>query len=431
MSRTARRYRYGVPPHGLRSLAPALVLILALLVAACSPPPRFLVPDIPVGTGEFDRLVQAHAASSLARNNEVRLLLNGEQIFPAMLEAIRGARRTITFANYLYEDGSIAEEFAEAFAERCRAGVGVSVLLDATGSQKMPKRLRQHMQTAGCHVEMFNPITAFTIRRVNHRNHRRILVIDGRVGFVGGTGIGTLWTGDGKTPHHWRQTDIRVEGPVVRGLQAAFVEPWRDTTGLVLAGDDYLPEFAGHGKVTAHSVQSSPVGGAAEAYLLFLLAIDGARSSVKITNPYFLPDTTMMDAMARAVARGVRVDVIVAGEADTNLDRIVRKASQTSFGRALTAGIKIHEYRGALMHATTITVDGRWSSVGSANLDRRSFALNHELNLAVEDPGLAGELERVFADDLTRSHEVTLEQWRKRGLGRILELFVLPLRDQL
>jgi cardiolipin synthase len=409
----------------------ALSLSVALVLAACSSHPTFVVPETEVGTPQFARLMEAHTLSGLAAHNSVRLLLNGEQIFPSMLEAIRGARQTITFANYIYEDGAIADEFADAFAERCRAGVGVNILLDATGSNQMPKRLRERMSTSGCHVEMFHPLSAFAIKRVNHRNHRRILVVDGRVGFIGGTGVGTNWTGDGKTPHHWRQTDVRIEGPVVRALQAAFAEPWRETTGVLLGGDAYFPEIQGTGTLSGQSVKSSPVGGAAEAYMLFLLAIDGARSSIKITNPYFVPDTPMMDAMERAVARGVRVEVIMAGEADTNLDRIVRKASQGMFGRALEAGIKIHEYRGALLHAKTITVDGRWSSVGSANLDRRSFALNHELNIAFDDPGLAHELERIFADDLTRAHEVTLAEWRKRGLGRLLEIVVLPLRDEL
>jgi len=416
---------------GGRGILVVLALALALTAAACSKRTAFIVPDVTVGTPQFDRLMEAHTLSSMAHGNDVRLLLNGEQIFPAMLSAIRHARQTITFANYLYEDGAIADEFAEAFAERCRAGVGVSILLDATGSSQMPRRLREYMQRSGCHVERFHPVNAFTFRRVNHRNHRRILVIDGQVGFVGGTGIGTNWTGDGKTPHHWRQTDVRVAGPVVRALQAAFAEPWRETTGLLLGDDAYFPAVEPAGKVNSESVKSSPVGGAAEAYMLFLLAIEGARSSIRITNPYFVPDTPILEAMERAVARGVRVDIIMAGEADTNLDRIVRKASQATFGRALAAGIRIHEYRGALLHAKTITVDGRWSSVGSANLDRRSFALNHELNLAFDDPGLARQLEQIFADDLTRCHEVTLAEWRRRGIGRVLELVVLPLRDQL
>jgi cardiolipin synthase A/B len=409
----------------------AFLVAAAVCLAACASHPNFIVPDVEVGKPQFDRLVEAHTLSGQVAGNDVRLLLNGEQIFPAMLEAIRGARQTITFANYLYEQGRIAEEMAEAFAERCRAGVGVSILLDATGSSTMPKRLREHMRHSGCHVRMFHPVNAFTIRRVNHRNHRRILVVDGRVGFIGGTGVGERWTGDGKTPHHWRQTDVRVEGPVVRALQAAFAEPWRETTGFLLGGDAYFPDLPRMGTLNGQSVKSSPVGGAAEAYMLFLLAIDGARSSIMITNPYFVPDSPLMEALERAVGRGVRVSVIMAGEAETNLDRVVRKASQASFGRALAAGIHIHEYRGALLHAKTITVDGKWSSVGSANLDRRSFALNHELNLAFDDPGLARQLERIFADDLTRAHEVTLDEWRRRGIGRVLELVVLPVRDQL
>lgn len=411
---------------------PLLFLVaMGLAVAACSAHPRFVAPEVEVGRPQFNRLVEGHTLSGLVAGNDVRLLLNGEQIFPAMLEAIRGARHTITFANYIYEDGAIADEMAEAFAERCRAGVRVHVLLDATGSHNMPKRLRETMRDAGCQVETFHPINALTIRRVNHRNHRRILVVDGRIGFVGGTGVGERWTGDGRTPHHWRQTDVRVEGPVVRALQAAFAEPWRETTGVILGGDDYFPDVPKAGALNGQSVKSSPVGGAAEAYLLFLLAIDGARSSIMITNPYFVPDSPIMEALERAVARGVRVAVLMAGEADTVLDRVVRKASQASFGRALSAGVRIYEYRGALLHAKTITVDGKWSTVGSANLDRRSFALNHELNLAFDDPSLARELERVFAEDLKHAHEVTLEEWRHRGIGRFLELVVLPLRDEL
>jgi cardiolipin synthase len=412
-------------------LAAPLLLTLLLILASCAAHQRFIVPEVQVGQPQFNRIIEAHTLSGLVGGNDVQLLLNGEQIFPAMLGAIRGAHQTITFANYLYEKGAIAEEMAEAFAERCRAGVKVHILLDASGSNKMPKRLREAMREAGCQVEMFHPLSVFTIRHVNHRNHRRILVADGRVGFVGGTGVGDPWMGDGRTPHHWRQTDVRVKGPVVRAIQAAFAEPWRETTGVLLGGDAYFPDLPPAGSLNIQSVKSSPIGGAAEAYLLFLLAFDGARSSIMVTNPYFVPDGLMMEALERAVQRGVQVQVLMAGEADTMLDRIVRKASQASFGRALSAGIRIHEYRGALLHAKTITIDGKWSTVGSANLDRRSFALNQELNIASDDPGLARQLERIYAEDLKYAHEVMLEQWRSRGLGRLFELFVLPLQDQL
>jgi cardiolipin synthase len=390
-----------------------------------------VLPDVEVGKPEFIRVLEGHTLASPVDGNDVRILLNGDQIFPAMLQAIRGARRTITFANYAYEDGDIAGEMAEAFAERCRAGVGVSVLLDATGSHKIPRRYRDTMLRAGCHVATFRPLSPLNVRRFNRRNHRRALVIDGQVGFTGGVGIADSWKGDGRTPHHWRQTDVRVEGPVVRALQASFAEPWRETTGIVLGGDAYFPRLSRAGGVRVQAVLSSPTAGSAEAYMLYLLAIESARTSIMITNPYFVPDAPMKETLERAVRRGVRVSVLVAGEAEGTQDRIVRKASQAAFGRALANGIRIYEYRGALLHAKTIVVDGRWSSIGSANVDRRSFALNHEVNLAFDDPAVARQLEQTFAEDVRYGHEVTLEEWRRRGIGRFLELFVLPLRDQL
>ena len=409
-----------------------LLPMLVLGGAACATKRDFRVPDVAVGDRQFDRLLAVHAVAPVADGNEVRLLLNGDEIFPAMLEAIRQARRTLTFANFLYATGPIAEEMASAFAERCRAGVEVKILLDDRGSSTMPKRLKEQMREAGCRVETFAAISAFTLRDTNNRNHRRILVADGRVGFTGGTGVGDQWTGDGRLPGRWRQTDVRVRGPVVRGLQLAFAESWRETTGELLGGDGYFPDLARAGTVRGQAVRSSPVGGAAEAYLLFLLAIEGARSSIIITSPYFLPDEQMMEALERATARGVRVSVLTAGETDTVLDRVVHAASRSRYSRALRAGIRIWEYRPALMHSKTIAVDGRWATVGSANLDRRSFAINHELNLAFHDPGLARQLERHFAADILHAREVTPEAWQRRGLlGRLFEPLTLPVRPQL
>ena len=415
-----------------RRTALGLLAVLVIASAACATHKDFRVPDVAVGDRQFDRLLAVHADAPVAEGNEARLLLNGDEIFPAMLDAIRQARRTLTFANFLYATGPIAEELASAFAERCRAGVEVKILLDDRGSSKMPKRLKEQMREAGCRVETFAAISAFTLRDTNNRNHRRILVADGRVGFTGGTGVGDQWTGDGRLPGHWRQTDVRVRGPVVRGLQLAFAESWRETTGELLGGDAYFPDLDRAGTVKGQAVRSSPVGGAAEAYLLFLLAIEGARSSIFITSPYFLPDDQMMGALERAVARGVRVSVLTAGETDTLLDRVVRTASRARFGRALKAGIRIWEYRPALLHSKTIAVDGRWATVGSANLDRRSFAINHELNLAFHDPELARQLERIFADDVQHAQEMTREAWQKRNLiGRLFEPLTFPVRDQL
>jgi cardiolipin synthase len=242
--------------------------------------------------------------------------------------------------------------------------------------------------------------------------------------------VGEQWTGDGRQPKHWRQTDVRVEGPIVRFLQSAFAENWRDATGTLLGGDAYFPEPQRRGTLAIQSVKSSPASGAAEAYLLFLLAIDGARSSIYLTNPYFVPDAAMADALVRAARRGVDVSIITAGVAQGVLDRLVRKASQAHYPHASRAGVKIYEYGPALLHAKTLVVDGRWVSIGSVNLDNRSFALNNELNLVFLDRGIANRLTDVFREDLKfsrRASDDTLQQ----GLNQFFYLPLLPLRDQL
>jgi cardiolipin synthase len=408
------------------------VVLLACALAACKTSPPLVTPDVAIGDRAFARTVEVHTLSPILGGNRVDLLLNGDEIFPAMLSAIRGARTSITFANYYWQTGAIADELAEALAERCRAGVGVNVLLDAVGSHAMTEENQGRLVRSGCHFVRFRPLNPLDFRRLNNRNHRRVLVVDGRFGFTGGTGIGWQWTGDGRAPRHWRQTDARVEGPVVRYLQAAFAENWRDETGILLAGDAYFPpDGPPRGDVVAQVVRSSPAGGSSEAFALFLLALEGARKSIALTTPYYVPDAQIADALARAVARGVRVRVLVAGVADNFLDRVVRVASRASFGRALEDGVKIHEYGPALQHAKTVAIDGTWAVVGSVNLDNRSFGLNHEGSLVVYDRGIAQRLEAIFEEDLRYAREVTLEEWRRRGLGRFLEPVVFPMRNAL
>jgi cardiolipin synthase len=310
-------------------------------------------------------------------------------------------------------------------------GVRVSVLVDAVGSHRISQENRELLKSSGCHFERFHPLNPLNFRRVNARNHRRSLVMDGQVGFTGGTGIGTKWTGDGRRALHWRQTDVMVEGPVVRDLQASFAETWRDTTGILLGGDAYFPDLAPRGETLAQVVRSAPGGGSPEAYNLFLLAVEGARRSIHMTTPYFVPDDDIAMALEKAVARGVRVSVLVANQVDNFVDRMVRTASRGSFGRALEAGIRIYEYPHAMLHAKTTTVDGVWATIGSINFDNRSFSLNHEVNLVVYDAVVARQLEEIFRADLGFAREVTLDAWRRRGLGRLLEPILLPLRNQL
>ena len=417
---------------GMSPFTRVTAIVLCIVLPGCTlSRPQYAAPDVTVGESAFVRALEAHTMSALIGGNRAEVLLNGEQIFPAMLAAIRSARTTITFANFMYEDGTIADEMADALAERCRAGVGVNVLVDAVGSPAMPRALRTRLSRSGCHFARYHSVNPFALKRFNHRNHRRILVVDGRIGFTGGTGVGEKWTGDGRQSGHWRQTDVRLEGPIVRDLQAAFAENWRDATGVLLTGDAYFPEPERRGDLAIQSVKSSPASGAAEAYLLFLLAIDAARTSIKLTNPYFVPDAQMARALAAAAGRGVDVTVITAGAVGGMLDRLVRKASQAHFGHALDAGVKIHEYGPAMLHAKTMVVDDQWVSIGSANLDNRSFAINNELNVTVLDREIARRLTTVFEEDLKYTTLVTREQWAWHRLGYLFYLPLVPLRDQL
>jgi len=405
---------------------------LCLTLSACTlSRPHYKTPDVAVGEPAFVRTIEAQTYAPLVKGNRAQVLLNGDEIFPAMLAAIREAKTTITFANFLYEKGDVARDMAHALAERCLAGVGVNVLVDSVGSKGMPKKHREVMRRAGCHVATYHSLNPMAIKRINHRNHRRVLVVDGRVGFTGGTGIGEQWTGDGRQKGHWRQTDVRVEGPIVRSLQAAFAENWRDATGILLGGDAYFPELEPRGNLVAQSIKSSPASGAAEAYVLFLLAIDAARSSILVTNPYFVPDGRMTDAFVRAATRGVDVSIITAGVVSTNLDRVVREASHAHFGRVLEAGANIYEYRPAFLHAKTMVVDGQWVTIGSANLDNRSFQLNNELNVAFLDKAIAARMTEIFRADLKYTRRVTLEEWQRHSFRNVFYLPLIPLRDQL
>jgi cardiolipin synthase A/B len=416
----------------LRPSRAALAVAVVLLLAACGASrPPWLAPEVRIGDRAFARAIEAHTLAAIVPGNDVEILLNGDEIFPAMLAAIRSARTTITLATYLYEDGTIADEIAHALAERCRAGVGVAILVDAVGSHRMSEDNRDLLRRSGCHLERFHPVSALNPRRVNRRNHRRVLVVDGRIAFTGGTGIGTKWTGDGRQARQWRQTDVRVEGPIVAHLQAAFAELWRETTGILLGGDAHFPELEPRGRVLAQSVKSSPTGGNSEAYALFLLAVESARTSIALSTPYFVPDARMRTALVNAAARGVRVAVLVNGVTDNTPDRLTRRASQQGYGAALAAGIRIYEPPRAMMHAKTLIVDGVFANVGSVNLDPRSFGLNHELTLVIHDAAIARRLEDVFAEDVREAREITRDTWKRRGLGRVLELIVLPFRNAL
>jgi cardiolipin synthase A/B len=406
------------------------VTLLTATVGCARVQPHVSLPDVTLGEASFYPTLEAYAGAPIVGGNAVEILLNGEQIFPALLDAIRAAQRTISYAQYYYEDGPVARDMAEALAERCRAGVGVNVLLDAFGSLSVPTEYLDLMRVSGCHVAWFRPLSQYIFRTYYKRNHRRILVVDGRVGFTGGAGVSRKWMGNGRTENHWRDTDVRVEGPVVEYLQAGFVENWLEATGMVLGGEAYFPRpIEPRGQVYAQVARSSPTGGSTAMYTTFLLALSGARRSVMVTNPYFVLDARMRDAVLRTVARGVRVMVLVPGVIDHNL---VRQASRAQFGDLLRAGVEIYEYTPALLHAKTMVIDGVWATIGSTNLDNLSFAFNDELNLFVYDRRVAQQLERIFLEDIKVSQRVTYEAWKDRGIrARLLEVLALPIRDLL
>jgi len=412
------------------------VFLALLLLSGCASLTAINdMPSIVLGEPSFYPTLAAHTDASIIAGNRVELLLNGDQIFPAMLQAIRSARKSITYAQYLYEDGAIAYEIAEAFAERCRAGVQVKILLDSLGGGNIAKDIPDLWKKSGCQLEWFERIKVFQfvtpweLLNYNHRSHRRILVIDGKIGFTGGHGVSDAWTGNGRTPERWRQTDVKVEGPIVQQLQAAFVESWRRTTGNVLGDDSYFPPLDVQGKVYAQIVKSSPLGGSFGTYLLFLLAITSAQKSIHIANPYFFPDDRIEEALINAVKRGVKVVVLTPEKGD---HATTSSASRSGLGPFLLGGVEIYQYHPALMHAKAMVVDGVWATVGSANLDYRSLAINEEINLVVYDAAFAGQLEKSFQEDLKYSKKLTYEDWHSRPfIDKILELFSIPIKEQL
>jgi cardiolipin synthase A/B len=393
------------------------------------------VPQIELGEPSFFPTIEALTDAPITGGNKVEILQNGDALFPVMLRDIKNAKSTITFAQYLFKSGSLANELLESFAERCRAGVKVLLLLDSHGSSEVPEELTSVVTDAGCKLEFFRRVRApqvvlpWKLLRYNYRNHRRILVIDGRIGFTGGYGIADDWLGDGRTEEHWRDTNLRIEGPAVKHLQGAFSESWFETTGDLLGGSDFFPTLEPHGKTPTQVVKSSPVGGSFQNYLLYLLSITSAKHSILVTNSYFIPDKRMIDSLLEAARRGVRITVLVPGKID---HKITYRASRRYYGRMLLGGITIYEYMPALLHSKTMVVDGVWATVGSTNFDNRSFALNEELNLTLYDRSVAGQLEQAFWQDVKYARKITYEEWQDRGLKeKFFELFTFPVEEQL
>jgi cardiolipin synthase len=338
--------------------------------------------------------------------NDITTLVNGTQIFPAMLSAIRSAKHSINFEDYWFSNGQIGREFTEALAERARAGVKVSAILDALGTYKMGGENLARLREAGVEAVKYHSIFWLDPRRYNYRTHRKLLIVDGEIAFVGGVGIADEWTGNADSPQHFRDNHYQVAGPVVAQLQAIFMANWLKTGGNVLHGADYFPPLASTGPYLAQALRSS--AGNANLDLMYLLAIASAQKTLRIENPYFLPDDLTRKELVNAARRGVKVEIIVPGKLINK--KIVRAASKRHWPELIKAGIKIYEYQPTMVHVKLIVVDDTFVSVGSGNFDNRSIQLNDEANLDVLDRDFAAQQTRLFEMDKKQSHEITLDE---------------------
>jgi cardiolipin synthase A/B len=361
---------------------------------------------------QFAREIGILLGPPIVAGNRVTNLENGEEIFPAMLAAIHGARDTITFETYIYWSGEVGRRFAEALAERARHGVAVHVLIDWVGSQRMEASLLETMEAGGVQVQRYHPLRWYQLGRLNNRTHRKLMVIDGRIGFTGGVGIADQWDGHSQDPDHWRDSHYRLEGPAVAQMQAAFMDNWIKTTGEVLQGPGYFPPLRAEGDTPAQVFVSSPTGGSESMMLMYLMSIAAAKRTIDLSAAYFVPDSLTRRALRDALKRGVRLRIIVpGGHIDTH---VVRRASRSRWGELLEAGAEIREFQPTMFHCKMLVVDGLMVSVGSTNFDNRSFRLNDEANLNVYDAGFAARVGEVFERDLARSRGITHQGWAAR-----------------
>jgi cardiolipin synthase A/B len=369
--------------------------------------------EVDVREASFLRAAEALTGAPVSYGNDADLLINGDEIFPAYLDAIRQAQETVNLLTYAYWRGDIASEVAETLCEKAHAGVECNVIVDAVGAAKMDRQLVGKMRDAGVEVCYFRPPKPYAVKRLQHRTHRKLLIVDGTVGFTGGVGIAEEWTGNAQDPDHWRDTHVRVRGPVVRGLQGAFAENWLECTGDVLAGDRYLPfveELEDGGPMQV--MRSSATIGDTNAEALVYLALAAAKRSIELTSAYFVPRPAFTDALVEAAERGVRLRILVPG---SHIDKeFVRTAGRAAYDELLGAGIDIYEYRPTMLHAKTLTVDGAWSSVGSVNFDNRSFQLHDEVTLCVQSERFAGRLHDAFERDLESSERIDPGEWSNR-----------------
>lgn len=376
----------------------------------------------------FRRTLEGLVGIPATEGNVVDVLRNGDRIFPAMLDAIRSATSTVDLLSYVYWTGKVADDFAEACCERARAGVRVRILLDAVGAMQMNRELVHEMEAAGCHLQWFREPTTWKVWEANSRSHRKVLVCDEEVAFIGGVGIAEEWEGDARSPDEWRDTHLRVRGPAVDGLRAAFVTNWAETGQPLFSEVDRFPDQEAVGDSVVQVVSSPSQQGWSVMCSALAALISCAQQRLRISTAYFVPDDGFRDRLCDTARRGVDVDVLVPGP---HMDkRVVQVAGQADYTDLLAAGVRIWQYQPTMLHTKIITVDGLVATVGSANFDQRSLRTNEEANVVVFDPRVVAELDGHFEEDVAQAERIDPARWVRRGVAQRAQERVSGLFDQ-
>lgn len=388
------------------------------------------VPPVAKDVRAFMRALAGAVGEDVRDGNQIEVFQNGVEIFPALLEAIAAARDGVHFSTFVYEAGEIPTRFAAAFAAASQRGVTVRVILDRSGSKKTPPELVELMQQAGCEVRWFRGIHWFDWARYNHRNHRKLLVVDGKIAFTGGVGIADEWDGDGDSPTHWRDSHVRILGPAVAAVQSAFVDNWNEATGELPVGKKYFPELSPAGDIPVCAVQSNPVNATSAAQRSMAVLIAGSTRRLWITNAYFVPSPPFVQALCVAKSRGVDVKILLPGPYHNQ--PAVRRASRHTWRPLLDGNVELYEYEPTMIHAKIVVVDSTVTSIGSINFDPRSFALNAEFGIVAHDAGVAAQLEEAFVNDLRSARRVVVDDLdRLSARERILDTVCYWIRAQL
>ena len=413
----------------------ALVLVASSLIGGLiGPTPKYELTDrngLPPNDSErFLQVLEALSDAQVNRTGVLDVLTNGPSFYPAELEAIRNATQSVNIEAYIFQKGKIADQYISALTERARAGVKVNLVIDSFGSAGTTKRYLATLLDAGGKVGWYNGPSWHRLMHLDNRTHRELMIVDGRVGFIGGAGIADQWYSGTKGHPRWRDSAVRIEGEAVCNLQATFAENWLAASGEVLMGEAYFPSLRNENPLVAMVVNStSTVGGGTRARILFQLLLASARESISITTPYFLPDRSLMKELCRAVDRGLRVRILVPGRKSDHM--VTRSTSRAGYGELLKAGAEVYEYQPSMIHAKVLCIDNLWVVVGSTNFDNRSFGINDEVNLALRDENIAMRFENDMAFDLEQSRRISLKEWQNRPVTeRATELMGLVFQRQ-